>query len=529
MKGVFISTGDDDSTPVKTIKPARTVYSENDSRIRSSGLFARFPSWIPPGRPVFPKLLMHLSFSQHRLRSGLLCFAFAFLLCSVLTGCRYLDAPVTPDPVPVPDSATLMWSGAVTPTSARIVAATPQSSGQVALEIGTTSSFETPRTVTPDVTDASSDGNGVLDGVLHFTLTDLLPDTRYHYRLVEQETVVDRPTGTFRTFEDGPHSYEVAIGGCAATGSRHAIFDSIRATSPDLFLHLGDMHYSDIAVPEIQRYRDAYATVHASPEQSHLFRSVPLAYVWDDHDFGPNNSSGAVRVQDVAQSAYRAFVPHYDLPAGADGPVHQAFTVGRVRYILTDLRSARSRNDLPDTAEKSMMGEAQKRWFKAELRRARDYPVIVWVSSVPWIANDLDEPDRWSGFTAEREELAAYIDSIGIASRLVIVSGDAHMLALDDGTNNVYGPGDGLRAPVVQAAALDRRGSVKGGPFSIGPFPNRFSLRGANDGQYMRMEVEDDGADSVCITWTGRRWAYDRQRMTDLFAWEKCFDADGAP
>jgi hypothetical protein len=37
---VFIGTGDDDSTPVKLIKPARTVYSENDSRIRSSGLLA---------------------------------------------------------------------------------------------------------------------------------------------------------------------------------------------------------------------------------------------------------------------------------------------------------------------------------------------------------------------------------------------------------------------------------------------------------------------------------------------------------
>ncbi|HHP7236904.1 alkaline phosphatase D family protein [Longibacter sp.] len=469
---------------------------------------------------------MDLSLSEHRLRSGPLCIALAVLLASVLTGCRYLDSPVTPDPISVPDSATLMWSGAVTPTSARVVAAASPSSGRVALEIDTTSSFETARTVAPDLPDATGGAEEAVEGVLQFLLTDLTPGTRYHYRLVERETVVNRPRGTFRTFKDGPQSYEVAIGGCAATGSRHAIFDSIRATSPDLFLHLGDMHYSDIAVPEMQRYRDAYATVHASPEQSRLFRSVPLAYVWDDHDFGPNNSSGAVRVQNVAQSAYRAFVPHYDLPAGAGGPIHQAFTVGRIRYILTDLRSARSRNDLPDTAEKSMMGEEQKRWFKAELRRARAYPVIVWVSSVPWIANDLDEPDRWSGFTTEREELAAYIDSIGVASRLVIVSGDAHMLALDDGTNNVYGPGDGLRAPVVQAAALDRRGSVKGGPFSIGPFPNRFSLRGANDGQYVRMEVDDDGADSVCITWTGRRWAYDRQRMTDLFAWEKCFEAE---
>jgi alkaline phosphatase D len=263
--------------------------------------------------------------------------------------------------------------------------------------------------------------------------------------------------------------------------------------------------------------------------------------MWDDHDYGPNNSSGAAVVQDVAQRAYRAFVPHYPLANPSRGPVQQAFTVGRVRFLLTDLRSARSRNDRPDTAEKTMMGEAQKAWFKQQLQAAAGEAVaIVWVSSVPWIANDADEVDRWSGFSTERAEIARYIDSLGIASRLVIASGDAHMAALDDGTHNRYGaesnpeadggedPSGGLGSPVVQAAALDRIGSVKGGPYTHGPFPNRFSLRGANDGQFVRMDVTDTGGDEVCIEWTGRRWAYDTEQMTTLFAWSHCMTVSPA-
>jgi alkaline phosphatase D len=342
--------------------------------------------------------------------------------------------------------------------------------------------------------------------------------------LLQGEEEVPDSDGRFRTFARGAHSFRVVMSGCAETGSRHPVFRAIADEAPDLFLHLGDLHYEDIGTPDIDRYRQAFASVTASPEQASVYRSVPLAYMWDDHDYGPNNSSSAAIVQETARRAYRRYVPHYPLASGSDGPVHQRFDVGRVRFLLTDLRSARSRNDAPDTEAKTMLGAEQKAWFREELAVAseEDVPLVVWVSSVPWIANDPDEVDRWGGFSTEREQIAGWVDSLGLSDRMMIVSGDAHMVAFDDGTNNTYGPGQGIRVPVVQAAALDRTGSTKGGPYTIGPFPNRFSLRGANDGQYVRMDVNDEG-DTICVTWTGRRWAYDDRAMKDLFRTQTCF------
>lgn len=70
-----------------------------------------------------------------------------------------------------------------------------------------------------------------------------------------------------------------------------------------------------------------------------MFRSVPVAYMWDDHDFGPNNSGGTFVGKEVARIAYQQFVPHYPLQAGTGNvPLQQAFTIGRVRFLLTDLR-----------------------------------------------------------------------------------------------------------------------------------------------------------------------------------------------
>jgi hypothetical protein len=64
------------------------------------------------------------------------------------------------------------------------------------------------------------------------------------------------------------------------------------------------------------------------------------------------------------------------------------------------------------------------------------------------------------------------------------------MLAIDDGTNTAGG------FPVVHAAALDRPGGVKGGPYSEGTFPGA--------GQYATVRVRDAGGESMRVEITGR-------------------------
>ena len=434
------------------------------------------------------------------------------------TSCRHLGAPTTR---PAPAEATVLWAGGVTPTSAQVHARVPaDTAATVRLAVGTQPDLTDARRLAPEDVEAPRD-------VYRFALSGLTPATRYHYALLLDGRLDRSRRGAFRTFEEGASSFRVAMGACAETGSAHPVFNAIRQAAPDLLLHLGDLHYEDIDTADPERFHDAFHRVHASPTQAALYRSTPVAYMWDDHDYGPNNSSRQAPGQDAAQQAYRDYVPHYPLAAG-DGPqpIHQAFTVGRVRFLLTDLRSARTANRATSASDRTMMGAAQKAWFKEQLRQAKDrYPVIAWVSSVPWIANDPDALDRWSGYPEERRELATFIDSIGVADQLVVLSGDAHMVALDDGTHNQYGQPGGGGFPVVHAAAFDRRGSVKGGPYTHGPYPNRVTLFGDNDGQFVLMDVQDDGGDEVCITWTGRRLPYDGTTLTTLLEWTKCFPA----
>lgn len=439
----------------------------------------------------------------------------------VLGGCRRGEVGAQLAMMDTPP-VTFAWSGALTPTSVQIVAGLARPDSSVRLVVATDEGLEEvvwhsePFVVPPG------------GRVVRVDVRGLEPDTRYHYAFGGDEGAPAGGVGTFRTPGRGPFSFTAVLSSCAATGSSSPVFDAIRREEPLFFFHLGDAHYENIATAEPAAYRTALGRVLRAPAQARLYRSTPIVYIWDDHDFGPNDADRTAPGQEAARLVYRELVPHYPLPAdavaGPNAPIYHAFTIGRVRFIVTDLRSERDPKGFGDPAERTMMGAEQKAWFFDELRRARGrYGLVVWASTVPWIGPPEEGADRWGGYAAERRQIATFIRDLGL-DNLVIVSGDAHMTAIDDGTNSDYATGGGAPIPVIQAAPLDRNGSFKGGPYSEGAFVGDFFPPW--NGQWVRMRVEDDGGPEVCATWTGYRTAWSTGATSELVEWGRCFPVE---
>jgi phosphodiesterase/alkaline phosphatase D-like protein len=355
------------------------------------------------------------------------------------------------------------WSGAVTHEGARIVARVATGVKQARL------------VVTPDRANAESTtypANGWATpndhSVAAFTLKGLESATRYRYRVETPGGA--RLDGRFRTYDDGPFSFRLAFASCASTASNHRVFDTIRELTPDLFVHMGDLHYLNISRNDADAFRRAYDRVLDSPRQSALYRSTPIAYMFDDHDFGSDNADRTWASRAAAEAVYKENVPHYPLAQGAE-TLHQAFDIGRVRVIVTDTRSART----PPTIareERTMLGSEQLRWLENELEKAREAPLVVWVNTVPWITKSNESTvEGWAPYALERTRLADHIAKLGLNPKLIMLSGDGHMASLDDGSNSAYMSGAGTDARgfvVVHAAPLDRWPRTKGGPYSHG-------------------------------------------------------------
>jgi alkaline phosphatase D len=289
-----------------------------------------------------------------------------------------------------------------------------------------------------------------------------------------------------------PTSFRFALGACARE-TNSPVFRAAIQQGAAFFLHTGDFHYADIKRNRIRLFRDAFDAHLSAPSLRTMLEKIPLIYQWDDHDFGPNNSNRNSPSREMSRTTYRQLVPHYPLVFGAAGPKDQAFTVGRVRFLLSDLRSERN----PNT--RRMMSEDQDAWLKAELLHAKGkYPLIFWISSVPW-NGEPNTSDRWQGYGRHRAEIAQFIKANGIPG-VCILAGDAHMVAIDDGSNSDFAEGGGAPIRVFQAAPIANRGSYKGGPYSHGARaegPERMLY------QFGLVDVQDDGH-TIQVAWSAR-------------------------
>jgi hypothetical protein len=302
-------------------------------------------------------------------------------------------------------------------------------------------------------------------------------------------------TGTlarFRTFGDGPFSFVAAFASCAGGTrvvpmshvSNSGVFAALGALDPHVFFHMGDLHYYNITGPArpveplAGLFRRGLDRVLSQERQALFYRRTPLAYVWDDHDYGPDGSDGRSPTREAARIYYDADLPHYPLPLApaADGPICQTFDIGRVRFLMTDSRSERQPGD------HTMLGPRQLDWLVGELDRAAKDAVtlLAWINTVPWITTDSD-PEGWGPFANERRLIGERIATLGLGPRMIMLSGDAHMLAFDDGRNNRHGG-----FVVAQAAPLDRFVRRRGGPYSHEPADQR-------NGQFGVLRVTDDG------------------------------------
>lgn len=387
-----------------------------------------------------------------------------------------------------------VWSGNVSPTGATVAVRLNAASQRVRLVVSENQNLA-PAVYSTAVTTSAASGNTV-----KLTVQGLNPDTDYFYGVEVANVLRADPVsrGRFRTFPLGRASFRIAFASCGDFRQPdQSAYDAIMRERPLLFINMGDLHYSDTNSTVVEDYRANYDQVLGHAVQGALYRSVPLAYMWDDHDFAGNDSNGNSVGRDTARIAYKERVPHYPLTAPG-GTIAQSFTIGRVRFIMTDLRSAAMDTNLKESATKTRMGASQKTWFKQELINARDggFPLIVWVSTMPWIAPAKVGDDTWAGFASERTEIANFIRDNRIEN-IVMLAGDMHGLAYDDGTHSDYATGGGAPLTVLHAAALTSEPSAKGGPYTAGPLPG--------SQQYGILEVFDNGGASVACRFQGKK------------------------
>jgi alkaline phosphatase D len=354
-------------------------------------------------------------------------------------------------------------------------------------------------------------------GVAKVSISNRTASTRYWWQ-VEDNSVLDTSvTGQFLTHPllGLPTGFTIGFASCAGTTpdfpgdaggelaadrlSNSPVFDTIRQQAIDddwlEFVSMGDKDYYDLGSNlhgivgggSLANYRASYDDVLAQTNQAGLYREVALSYVWDDHDYGPNNSDGTHVDKANVATVYRERVPHNPLPDSDS--IYQNFQVGRILFVLLDSRFERSPNSDLDNDNKTMLGAAQKAWLE-NLLDTTSAEFLVLVSPSVWLASS--GSDTWASFSTERDALVAMLLEKNWLHRMCMVFGDRHAIGIESGAHNQWGG-----FPVLMAASLDSspsEGDLGGGTFDVLP-----STGGR--GQYGTLTVVDIGS-SIQITMT---------------------------
>ena len=387
-------------------------------------------------------------------------------------------------------------TGAVTSASARIFIRSNQA-GDVQVQIDTDAGFNNPLSFN-DTIRTLKDTSAII------TVNNLQPSTVYYCRyFINQQQ--DSVTSSFKTFPQpgAAADFSFAFGSCMKGADMTPLFTVMQNHQPDLFIQLGDFTYPDAEDDFSEQFDLVTAAYHAKysyPGITPVLRTIPVDYVYDDHDYADNNTSrntqaldgtytGPNGLETVLMDAplgsheransingWLDYFPGYNTVDTSQGLYH-SFTIGNAEFFFLDNRSARSPNneafyyDSTDVSfpweftpppGHSILGEAQMQWLLNGLENStakwkfllsgttfnKALKRIINVG-LGFQRNTLDIggsggsgmtmatgfADAWPGFPADQDTLINFIRTNNIRN-VILLSGDTHTSAMDDGTNS---------------------------------------------------------------------------------------------
>lgn len=246
--------------------------------------------------------------------------------------------------------------------------------------------------------------------------------TRYTYRV---ESVHGKSeTGAFQTAPAlDSRKTRLAFGSCYdAHEAPLPIFDAIGREGVDAFVLMGDNCY--FSEPDWQSQHTmmlAQLRNRNNPSFTALARSLPILAIWDDHDFGPNDSDSTFAGRFLSIEAFKRVWAQRRYGEDDLVGIFSVVRWGPVEMFLTDGRWER-------ITENRILGDRQLTWLQERLSTS-DAPIKIIVSGsqvLPLAAVEKDWECWRKDAPEELDRLLAFIAEKDIQG-VLYVSGDVHL------------------------------------------------------------------------------------------------------
>lgn len=202
---------------------------------------------------------------------------------------------------------------------------------------------------------------------------------------------------------------------------RLKIFDTMREQEADFMLWMGDNIY--FLSGEWNEYDAMISKMLDYRTERHLkkfYANQPNYAIWDDHDFGPNNSHSDFENKEMTLHIFQKFWENPEMGKNSTKGISHNFTHGDAEFFMMDCRYHRVQGEV-------MFGEAQMNWLKEGLTNSNATFKFI-VSGTQFIPHGLAED--LGDYPKEKEDFFQFIENESI-SGVVLLSGDTHYTELN--------------------------------------------------------------------------------------------------
>ncbi len=271
------------------------------------------------------------------------------------------------------------------------------------------------------------------------------PGRRYGYELHINGANVERPyplefqTQVLWKWRTDPPDFRIATGSGFYVndtpydrpgepyGGEFEILDAMVEKNADAMIWLGDNLYyrePDFYTRTGMIYRSTHTRSY--PGLQPFLASVHQYAIWDDHDYGPDNSDWSWREKTTALEVFDLFWGNPELGPPELGGNATTFQWGDVEFFLPDNRWFRS-SEHRISGHKQVFGEKQLQWLIDALTFSQaTFKIIV---SGGQLLNPVAQWDSYATYPVERARFLQLLQENDI-SGVVLLTGDVHYAVL---------------------------------------------------------------------------------------------------
>ena len=210
-------------------------------------------------------------------------------------------------------------------------------------------------------------------------------------------------------------------------GGEYEIFINMYEHHPDFMLWLGDNSYLREAdfnsrTGVLKRFTHDRAIKELQP----LLGSVHNYAIWDDHDFGHDNSDRGFWNKETTLEAFKLFWPNPSFGINGKPGTTTKFSWADADFFLLDDRYYRS-PDRRKYGKRQILGDEQIEWLIDNLTYSR--APFKFIAIGGQVLNPTPTEEDYSGYPVEKEKLLKAIQQEGITG-VIFLTGDVHRTEL---------------------------------------------------------------------------------------------------